>query len=356
MNGNLKKTNYFLISLIMFIIFSQLNFIKAEEEEDNTDYIIHFDLSDPNITLVVDKNNPNPEINDIISDSHSIFIPRVKLKKQGYFFSGWTEDWIYGFEPGDVFLCHSKNITLVPVFGLLSDKTTYMLEYIVEFEGQITDISESLSNGYYTKNRIIETSLMTYSQLKAVQRGWTDGINSFVQGQKIVMPGHNVTLYALYYYFRNLTYVPGDVDGIVGMQYDIQTMRAGGVKDLAEGARLSRKGYKMVCWHCENDGIDYPFFYQYIMPDEDVIMTAVWEPITYNIVFNTGDNSIPNIKIKGETDTIIFAPFIEKEREGYTFDGWKMYENKIYRPGDEIKIEGQMPGMGISSKAVWSQN
>ena len=356
MNGIFIKTNYFLISLIIFIFISQLNFIKAEEEEDNTDYIIHFDLSDPNITLVADKNNPNPEINDIITNENSIFLPKVKLNKQGYFFSGWTEDWIYGFEPGDVFLCHSKNTTLIPVFGLLSDKVTYIFEYIVEFEGQITDISESLSKGYYTKNRIIQTSLLSYPQDKASQRGWTDGVNSFVQGQKMVMPGHNVTLYAMYFYYRTLTYVPGDVDGIVGILCDTQIMRAGGMKDLAEGTRLARKGYKMVCWHCENDGIDYPFFYQYIMPDENVTMTAVWEPITYTIVFNTGVSSIPNIKIKGETDTIIFAPFIEKEREGYTFEGWKMYENKIYLPGDEIKVEGQMPGIGISSKAVWSEN
>ena len=78
---------------------------------------------------------------------------------------------------------------------------------------------------------------------KAVHRGWTDGEHEFFQGKKLVMPAHNVTLTSIYYYYRNLTYVPGDVDDVVGLQYDIQTMRAGGMKDLAESSRLSRKGY-----------------------------------------------------------------------------------------------------------------
>ncbi len=64
----------------------------------------------------------------------------------------------------------------------------------------------------------------------------------------------------------------GDLDDVVGTKNDIQTLRAGGVKELAESTRLARKGYKMVGWHCENDGIDYPFFYPYFTTDANVIM------------------------------------------------------------------------------------
>lgn len=343
------KNFYCLIFIIMFI--SLLNVIKTEEEPDDSDYIVYFDISDPDISI-----KDNEELNNIVSKSASNFIPRVKLNKEGYYFSGWTEDGIYGFEPGDVFISQSKNVTLKPVFALISDKNKFALEYIVEFEGEIIDSSEYLYTEYYSKNRIVATSLMSFPQLKATQRGWTDGTNSFVQGQKIIIPEHNVTLYALFFYYRNLTYVSGDVDGIVGLKYDIQTMRAGGVKDLAEETRISRKGYKMIAWHCENDGIDYPFFYQYVMPDENVIMTAIWEPLTYTVVFNTGVNTISNIKIQGKTNEIIIAPFLEKEREGYTFLGWKIYESYIYYPGDEIIVEGQMPGIGISAKAIWISN
>ena len=112
----------------------------------------------------------------------------------------------------------------------------------------------------------------------------------------------------------------------------------------------------MVGWHCENDGIDYPFFHPYIMPDENVIMTAIWEPINYVLVFNNLINSVPNVKLQAETNSRIFAPNIEAEREGYSFEGWSIYNNEIYQPGDEIPIIGQIPGLGIPIKAVWVQN
>ena len=345
----MKNKNYFLVILLFF----QISLIKTDDEDENPYYFVHFDLSDPDIVLVKDKNNPNPEIKDITEKLASHKIPTVNLDKEGYFFSGWTEDWIYGYEPGDIFHSESKNTTLFPVFGLLSDKTTYRLEYKVEFEGQnVNTKGTSLPKGNHCKNRIVTTSLLSFPQLTATQRGWTDGKNIFAQEAKMVMPDHNVTLYAMYYYYRNLTYTGGDVDGLVGLRYDIQVLRAGGVKDLAEGARINRKGYTNVCWHCENDGIDYPFFYQYIMPDEDVIMTAVWEPITYNVVFSLGISSVQNPKIRGQTDSYIVAPNVD-EREGYTFDGWKIYENEVYIPGDEILVKGAMPGVGISAKAIW---
>lgn len=306
------KNFYCLIFIIMFI--SLLNVIKTEEEPDDSDYIVYFDISDPDISI-----KDNEELNNIVSKSASNFIPRVKLNKEGYYFSGWTEDGIYGFEPGDVFISQSKNVTLKPVFALISDKNKFALEYIVEFEGEIIDSSEYLYTEYYSKNRIVATSLMSFPQLKATQRGWTDGTNSFVQGQKIIIPEHNVTLYALFFYYRNLTYVSGDVDGIVGLKYDIQTMRAGGVKDLAEETRISRKGYKMIAWHCENDGIDYPFFYQYVMPDENVIMTAIWEPLTYTVVLILELILFQTLKFKVKQMKLLLLLFWKKKEKDIHF-------------------------------------
>ena len=89
------------------------------------------------------------------------------------------------------------------------------------------------------------------------------------------------------------------------------------------------------------------------MPDEDVIMTAAWKPKTYVIVFKSGDNKNPNIRINGQTGETIIAPNLENKREGYTFIGWKMYQNEIYYPGDEIVIKGQMPGLGIPATPIF---
>ena len=169
----------------------------------------------------------------------------------------------------------------------------------------------------------------------------------------MVMPEHNVTLYAVYYYYRSLIYSSGNIDGILGEKENIQTAFYGAPMDLAESTRLKRLGYEMEAWHCENDGKDYPFFYQYIMPDEDVIMTPVWKPVTYVMVFKTGVNSNPNLKIRGQTGGFVIAPNIEEKREGFTFIGWLKYETDLYYPGDEIPVKGQMPGMGISGTAIW---
>ena len=342
-----------LLTLEYLFIFSIIKTISQEDIE-NPIYHFHFNLSDPDIIIIdkEDKDNKNPEIKDIITKDHSITLPKYELDKKDYFFSGWTADWVYGYEPGDFFIADSMNVTLEPVFGLLADKRTFTLEYVVEFEGEILE-STSLSKGHYCKNRIVTTSMLSYHQDKAVHRGWTDGKNVFVQEDKMVMPEHNVTLRALFFYYRNFTYVAGDVDGVIGNANDIQTIRAGAQKDLAESSRLARKGYKIVAWHCENDGKDYPIFYPYIMPDEDVIMTAVWEPLNYVVAFNVGISSAQSIKILGKTKDIIIAPSPEVEREGYFFGGWKMYNTEVYFPGDEIEVKGQMPGIGIQAKEIW---
>ena len=350
-----KKIKTVSFITIIFIFFS-LNIVKSEEDfDEDTPYYVHFDMSDPEL-VVIEKNNPNPEIKDIISKTHSVKLPEAELDKKGYFFSGWTEDGIYGYGPGDVFICKSKNTTLKPVLGELSDKRFFRLEYVVEFEGEIIDTKGNLPKGNYVKNRIVTTSMISFPQDTAVHKGWTDGKNTFIQEQKLVMPEHNVTLRAIFLYYRSLIYESGNVDGIVGVKRNIQTGYYGAEMDLAESSRLGRIGYENTGWHCENDGLDYPFFYNYIMPDEDVVMSAIWKPLTYVITFKTGVNSIPNIKIRGQTGTTIVAPNVENKREGYTFIGWKMYEGEIYYPGDKIPVKGQMPGFGISGTAIWTIN
>ena len=357
MKGIFKKFKP--LSLFMTIIALFFILIKTVEEDDPEDptHYVHFDLSDPDI-FIIDREHKNPDIKeifkDMVIDSRSFQIPDYDLDKNDSFVSGWTEDGIYGFEKNDVFLCKSRNTTLKPVMGLLEDKRTFTLEYIVDYEGEI--IKSGINKGHYCKNRIIPITMNVYPQPKATHKGWTDGKNVYIQGQKMVMPEHNVTLYAMFHYYRNLTYSPGNVDGLVGITHDILTISEGGEVDLAEETRIKREGYTIKAWHCQNDGIDYPIFYQYTLPDENVIMTAIWEPLLYTLVFESGDKSIPAIRIKAKTNEIITAPYLKREREGYTFIGWKIYKTRVYYPGDEIVVEGQMPGAGINIEAIWSVN
>ena len=166
------------------------------------------------------------------------------------------------------------------------------------------------------------------------------------------MPRNNVTLYAIFHKYHKFSYSHGDVDGIVGNPDPPLVYVEGATIDLAESTRLTRKGYKIVGWHCEYDGKDYPISYLYILPDADIEMIAIWAPLEYTIVFITGVTTIPNIKIKAKTKEIIIIPNIEEKREGYIFVGWSIFGSQ-YKFGEEFFVEGQLPPFGISGNAIW---
>ena len=343
--------SYSIILLILYLSFFNHSFIFGQEEEENTISIIHYDISDPNITVV------GSETNEIEDQVHTgLFeITKIKLSKEGYSFYGWTIDGIYGYEPGDKCNIGRINATFIPLFSSKNDKITYPVKYQVLFEGEILETKTSLPSSLYRANSVIKIFSTYFSNDKAIQLGWTDGVNNFVGDVKMVMPRKNVTLIPIYHYYRKIIYSAGDVDGIAGNIQKEFTNREGGIRELSDGNILSRNGYNLVGWHCENDGKDYSFYYSYIMPDEDVVMTAIWEPIIYDVTFTTGVNSFPNIIIKGKTKEVINAPLLLQERQGYLFLGW-LYEGKIYCPGDEIFIEGVLRGKKVSARAIWILN
>ena len=247
------------------------------------------------------------------------------------------------------------NITLFPIFEDKNDTTYYRFEYKIEYNGEIIDISKQLRPSTQRANHLIKIVIYTYTNSNASTRGWTDGINKFDYINKLVMPRRNVTLYAIFHNFRKFSYSHGDVDGKIGNPDAPFEYLEGARIDLAESTRLRRKGYTIVGWHCNYDGKDYPIFYHYILPDADVVMTAIWEPLEYNINFITGVASIPNIRILGKTKETIIIPNIEEKRDGFIFIGW-LLDERYYKAGDEYIVEGQMPGIGIIGKAIWIQS
>ena len=82
-------------SSLIISLFFLFNLVKTQEEDEEIlEYYIHFDLNETDIK--------SREIKDIISKSNSIKIPDIQLNKEDYFFSGWTADGVYGYEPGDI--------------------------------------------------------------------------------------------------------------------------------------------------------------------------------------------------------------------------------------------------------------
>ena len=338
--------SFLFLSMIFFLIIN--NIYSIEDDEINPTYYVYFDLSDPDIKY----KNSSEKIENIVTKETSIKVPSILLIKEGFYFNGWTEDFIYGYQPGNRFIMEKKNTTLFPIFEKQNDETYFRFEYRVEHDGVIIDVSKQLRSTIERENHLKIISPLSFSTDNATSVGWTDGVNEFYSSDKLVMPRKNVTLYAIFHNYHKLSYSHGDVDGILGKPDEPLVYREGASIDLAESTRLSRLGYKIKGWHCEYDGKDYPINYPYILPDSDVVMTAIWEPIEYTIVFNTQVSSIPNIKIKAKTKDIIIIPDLEQKREGYIFVGWIIFGN-LYIFGDKLIIEAQLPGLGISGKAIW---
>ena len=344
------EKKFLLLIFLLLIIISSIYSLE-EEEEENPIYYLNFDLSDPDFKY----KNSSEKNENIVTKENSFRVPFTLLEKEGFYFNGWTTDFIYGYTPGDVFTLRKrkiKNITLFPIFEDRNDETYFRFEYRVEYHGEITDTSKELRPSIQRANHLIQITLYTFFNDNATTKGWTDGVNEFYSSDKLVMPRKNVTLYAIFHDYHLFSYSHGDVDGIVWKPDDPFRYKEGATIDLAESSRLSRLGYKIKGWHCEYDGKDYPINYPYILPDADVVMTAIWEPIEYTIVFNTQVSSIPNIKIKAKTKDIIIIPDLEQKREGYIFVGWVIFGN-LYIFGDKLIIEAQLPGLGISGKAIW---
>ena len=269
-----KNHLIFLSMVLSLMIIDKVHSI--EDDEETQVFYINFDLSNEEFKY---KNESEKIENIVAINTNIIALPKILLVKEGFYFNGWTSDFIYGYAPGDTFTPKEKNTTLYPIFEDKNDTTYFRLEYKVEFEGENIDISKTIRPSTERAMSLKTIRLYTYTNEKATTQGWTDGTNKFYYYHKLVMPRKNVTLYAIFHNFVKFSYSHGDVDGKVGDPQAPFVYVEGGTVDLAESTRLRRKGYTIVGWHCEYDGKDYPIFYRYVLPDADVVMTAIWEPI-----------------------------------------------------------------------------
>ena len=316
---------------------------------------IHFEYSDPAISIAEDDDGNIPEINDIEAKTFdSVRLPKAVLEKEGFVFQGWTADGIYGHEAGAIIRTSDSDIILEPVFSVYKDKTVYRGVYEVDFgDGNgVIDTSKDLKDIVAHPNEFVKPSFMSYQNEFKKSTGWTDGEHDFLQEQILIMPEHDFTLTPIWHNRLTLRYEAGDYDNIIGAtsaEFDVIESQP---KDIADGSRFARKGYKIDHWHCLYDDKDYALLSSFTMPDENVTMVAVWVPVTYKVVFRSDVSGIANIKVEGKTGDTIKVPEFSGTREGYTFVGWS-YEDKIYKQGDDFLVEGAAPGLGIALSPVW---
>ena len=166
---------------------------------------------------------------------------------------------------------------------------------------------DGASTEYYTNPSVLDPKLIavgtsvvipqhSLEKSGASQAGWLyEGVN-YKQGERLVVPDHNITLTPCWNYYHMITYYAGDYDDIVGQKTAMVKSSEGIGMDLADSSRFSRKGYTLSGWECTLNGEIYGTSARYIVPDTDVTFNAVWTPskVDINISANNG-NSLDKI-------------------------------------------------------------
>ena len=352
----IQKISAFTASAVIAVCSTASGAVIGAETAENQTYTVHFDLSEDGISIIPDKNGDIAEITDITKNgSGTIFIPDAELEKEGYIFSGWTEDDVKGYEIGDVFKVTDHDVTLHPVWVDENDTNFHVITYRVEWDGQIdTDAEKYVPPVKKQAGRFVKISSYSFPRDGYKQRGWTDGTNEFAGDEYMIVHDEDITLRPNLKKLYNLRYSVGDADRISGITELVFEIAEGERTNLQSTDRFSRNGFKVSGWHCENNGLDYKAIAEFIMPSEDVLITPIWSPTLYTINFKPTNNSSDFIKVKGYTDTAIVAPECTYVKDGYTFNGWTR-NDIVIQPGEEYVIEGAAPGMGISFTAVWTE-
>ena len=351
----IKKITAFSASAVIAVCSSAGNAAIGADTTEKTTYKVHFDLSEEGVTIVPDSDGNVPEIKDVEKEYNAaVFMPSVELKREGYYFTGWTADNIYGYKGGMVYRVPDHDVTLTPVWNKKGDSDLHTVKFSVEIDGKVNEEYEKLVPAEKRPSgTLVEIPMYAFPRDGYKQYGWTDGTNIFKGQEYIIIQDEDITLTPNWYKKYLLTYTVGDADRINGAtKQEYEVMETGEV-ELQNSSRFSRNGFEIIGWHCENDGKDYKCNQKFVMPSSDVVMTPIWFAINYNVVFFANTKSdADDLRIRGKTDTAITIPECTAVREGYTFGGWQ-YKDTVFQPGDEFIIPGAEPGLGISFNAIW---
>ncbi|NLP25725.1 MAG: hypothetical protein GX365_00030 [Clostridiales bacterium] len=204
---------------------------------------------------------------------------------------------------------------------------------------------------YVKETEVTITSAIIYKE-GYINYAWTDGEIIYPNGSVITIPDHNVTLTPLFHKIYKVTYRAGDYDGITGNTQVSFSRHETGVFDLADSTRFSRSGYSLTHWLDIETNEKYKPISQYKMPSRDLILEAVWEPITYKIMFSSNTPIRESFNVAGTYGTEITLPLNRFKYEGHKFIGWT-YGSKLYKAGDKFTVPAVMPGLNLSLKATW---
>ncbi len=230
-----------------------------------------------------------------------------------------------------------------------------VLEY--DFEGsEINDTYDDpsvLDTRFVYVGDIIKVAQHTLTKEGCSHGGWMyDGV-VYKDGQDFVIPDENVTFTPYWFNYRTITYLAGDYDDVVEYpSFTLQGTEGVGL-ELAASSRFTRPGYRLIGWKCDVDGFEYGVGARYIVPDSNVVFTAIWEKAEVTVVISAGNGKYSDrYTEKAYTGDEYVLPECTFTNGTKTFVGWE-YDGNVYQPGETVTVPALITGQNMIIVGKW---
>ena len=242
----------------------------------------------------------------------------------------------------DSFIMPSNNLTITANFN----KITYEIQIIINGNGTVN------SNKFYQlfEDTFNLSSITPFPDQYNRFIGYTsDNVN--FDNNSFIMPSNNVTIFVNFeQYLYKLTYELNE--GIIN-ENNIQYIEYDSTVTLPNITPPNK--FKFIYWNLNIDQNTFTMQQNdtFIMPQNDITITAFFEQFQYNLSYNTDGGIITSGTKSGnyEANTTITLPEIDKF--GFSFTGWK---NPIFDTDNSIKSANDtfvMPSYDITIYAIF---
>ena len=179
------------------------------------------------------------------------------------------------------------------------------------------------------------------------------------------MPEGGAVVSALWKEEHTITYSYGEVEanhgtGIVPL--DLRRYVEGDAVALSSQEVTAARGWRFDGWSvsCASSGTPISVSSDaFVMPDDDVVVTAQWSLITYSVVYersaSSSDKVVEEITVESNGGKLVLKDATLFEAQGSTFSGWRIGETN-YAAGAVVDILEILPESGtvITVTAQWS--